>query len=250
MESVIKEKLREIEEKENVKILYCIESGSRAWGFASPDSDYDVRFIYVRPKEYYLKLEKTSDVIEWQLDDVLDINGWDLQKMLRLIHGSNPTVFEWRNSPIIYHKSDKWASIAEVIDLCFQPKAALHHYLSMAKKNYAANFKSDEVRYKKYFYVLRPLFACKWILEKNEPTPMLFSDLLTLTIPEDIRLHIDNLLKIKMTNDESKTGNRIATVDMYIESTMAEIEQQILHSPKSQKLDWDRLNNCFLSIIN
>ena len=79
---------------ENVKILHCVESGSRAWGFASPDSDYDVRFIYIRPKEYYLRLEKTRDVIEWQLDDTLDINGWDIQKMLRLLHKSNPTVFE------------------------------------------------------------------------------------------------------------------------------------------------------------
>ena len=90
----IKEKLIEIEKRENIKILHCVESGSRAWGFSSPDSDYDVRFIYVRPKEYYLRLDKTRDVIEWQLDETLDINGWDLQKMLRLLHGSNPTVFE------------------------------------------------------------------------------------------------------------------------------------------------------------
>lgn len=249
MESVIKEKLREIEKKENVRILYCIESGSRAWGFASPDSDYDVRFIYIRPKEYYLKLEKTSDVIEWQLDDVLDINGWDLQKTLRLIHGSNPTVFEWRNSPIVYHKSDKWDNIAKVIDMYFQPEAALHHYLSMAKKNYAANFKGDKVLLKKYFYVLRPLFACKWILEKNEPAPMLFSDLMTLAIPNDIRLHIDNLLRIKMSNDESKEEHRIAEVDMYMENTMAEISKQIQLLPKTQKLDWEKLNDCFLSSI-
>ncbi len=167
MKAIIKEKIREIEEKENIIILYCIESGSRAWGFASPDSDYDVRFIYIRPKEYYLKLEKTSDVIEWQLDDVLDINGWNLQKMLRLLHSSNPTVFEWRNSPIIYHQSDKWETIAKTIDNYFEPKASLYHYLSMAKKHYNLYFKGKEVRYKKYFYVLRPLFACKWILEKK-----------------------------------------------------------------------------------
>ncbi len=67
-------------------------------GGASPDSAYDVRFIYIRPKEYYLRLEKTRDVIEWQLDDTLDINGWDIQKMLRLLYKSNPTVFEWSKS--------------------------------------------------------------------------------------------------------------------------------------------------------
>lgn len=96
---IIPAKLREIEQRENVRILHCVESGSRAWGFASPDSDYDVRFVYVRPLEYYLQLGKTRDVIEWQLDDTLDINGWDLQKALRLLHNSNPTLFEWDRSP-------------------------------------------------------------------------------------------------------------------------------------------------------
>ena len=93
MEKIIQEKLREIEEKENVRIIMAIESGSRAWGFASPDSDYDVRFVYVRRLEDYLRLEKTKDVIEWQLDDVLDINGWDLKKALFLMHDSNPSLF-------------------------------------------------------------------------------------------------------------------------------------------------------------
>ena len=80
MEQIIREKLVEIENKENVRIIMAVESGSRAWGFASPDSDYDVRFVYVRNLEDYLKLEKTRDVIEWQLDDTLDISGWDLKK--------------------------------------------------------------------------------------------------------------------------------------------------------------------------
>lgn len=102
MQNVIEEQLKEIEEKENVKIIYCVESGSRAWGFASPDSDYDVRFIYVRNKEDYLKLNKNRDVIEWRLDDVLDINGWDIQKALRLLYKSNPTLIEWSMSPIVY----------------------------------------------------------------------------------------------------------------------------------------------------
>ena len=90
MLEIIQGKLREIEQAENVRILHCVESGSRAWGFASPDSDYDVRFIYVRPKNEYLRLEKTRDTIEWQLDDTLDINGWDIQKALRLLHKFQP----------------------------------------------------------------------------------------------------------------------------------------------------------------
>ena len=93
----IRRELTKLEQTENIRILHCVESGSRAWGFASPDSDYDVRFIYARPLPCYLRLEKTRDVIEWQLDETLDINGWDLQKALRLLHGSNPTLFEWNS---------------------------------------------------------------------------------------------------------------------------------------------------------
>lgn len=113
MEELIKTNLREIEEKENVKILHCVESGSRAWGFASPDSDYDVRFIYVRPKEFYLRLDKTRDVIEWQLDDTLDINGWDISKALSLLYKSNPTLFEWNSSPIVYKTTQEWEPIRQ-----------------------------------------------------------------------------------------------------------------------------------------
>ena len=106
MKKEILRKLHEIEIKENVKILFAAESGSRAWGFASPDSDYDVRFIYVRPKEEYLRLDTVKDVIEVPINDVLDINGWDLQKALRLLYKSNPTLFEWFSSPIIYMETE------------------------------------------------------------------------------------------------------------------------------------------------
>ena len=104
MRKKIKEQLRRIEDAENIKILLAVESGSRAWGFASPDSDYDVRFVYIRSLEDYLRLDAIRDVIELPIDDVLDINGWDLQKTLRLLHKSNPTLFEWFSSPIVYKK--------------------------------------------------------------------------------------------------------------------------------------------------
>ncbi len=134
VQEIIPAKLKEIEARENIRVIHCVESGSRAWGFASPDSDYDVRFIYVRPIEYYLRLDKTRDVIEWQLDDTLDINGWDLQKALRLLHSSNPTLFEWNNSPIVYKTTPEWAEISAIIGHFFQKKAGLYHYLSTAKK--------------------------------------------------------------------------------------------------------------------
>lgn len=151
MEKIIQEKLDEIEYRENVRILHCVESGSRAWDFASPDSDYDVRFVYVRPKAYYLRLDNTRDVIEWQLDDTLDINGWDLQKALRLLYRSNPTLFEWNASPIVYRTTQDWRTISAAFDAYFVQSAGLYHYLNTAKGNYRTYLREETVRIKNTF---------------------------------------------------------------------------------------------------
>ena len=116
----IKQKLIEIEKKENVRIIYACESGSRAWGFASEDSDYDVRFVYVRQNQDYLRLDDTRDVIEAELNDVYDISGWDVQKLLRLLMKSNPTIFEWAASPIVYRTSEDWNKVKAVLNEYFQ----------------------------------------------------------------------------------------------------------------------------------
>ena len=129
VEELVLMKIREIEEKENIKVLHVIESGSRAWGFASPDSDYDVRFIYVRNKDFYLSLRETRDFIDWELNEVLDINGWDLKKALQHFHKSNATLFEWSNSPVVYYTTDEWKNIYDsVADKYFACKSALYHY--------------------------------------------------------------------------------------------------------------------------
>ena len=250
MINTIQEKLNEIEHRENIKILYCAESGSRAWGFASPDSDYDVRFIYIRPEEFYLQLNKTRDVIEWQLDDVLDINGWDIQKALRLLHNSNPTLFEWNSSPIIYRTSDEWKQIAKIINSYFSKKSGLYHYLSTAKGNYREYLKGDTVRLKKYFYVLRPLLACKWILSEQTPPPMLFSALMDRYLDEEIKPDVQKLLKIKTESSEIGTGDRIDSINDYIDRNIKYIESVIKDMPEEKKKDWTELNNMFLSLLN
>lgn len=249
MFELIQEKLTEIEQAEQVRIIHCVESGSRAWGFASPDSDYDVRFIYVRPKEYYLRLDKTRDVIEWQLDDTLDINGWDLQKTLRLLHSSNPTLFEWNASPIVYRTTEEWKTVSDTINDYFLKKTGLYHYLSTAKRNYKEHLTGDTVRLKKYFYVLRPLLACKWILAEQTPPPMLFSVLMDAYLDEELKPDVQQLLKIKMETPEIGESNRIDTINRYIERTMEAIEHAISALPHEQPQTWDPLNRIFLSSL-
>lgn len=249
MEKLIKSKLKEIEEKENIRILHCVESGSRAWGFASPDSDYDVRFIYVRPEEFYLRLDKTRDVIEWQLDDTLDINGWDISKALTLLHKSNPTLFEWNSSPIVYKTTGQWKRISDIINRYFVAKAGLYHYLSTAKGNYREYLKGETVRLKKYFYVLRPLLACKWILAEGTPPPMLFSTLMDKYLEEAVVPDVKNLLNLKMSEPEISEGKRLDRVNGYIERSIQEIEEKIRLLPAARNDGWDELNEIFLSLL-
>ena len=145
-------KVKEIEEREHIKVLHVVESGSRAWGFASPDSDYDVRFIYVRDEDFYLSLRKTEDYIDWELNDVLDINGWDLKKVLQHFHRSNATMFEWSNSPVVYYTTEEWQHLYDrVACQYFSCKSALYHYYGTASKNYHTYLREDMVKYKKYF---------------------------------------------------------------------------------------------------
>lgn len=250
MEELIKSKLEEIEKKENIRILHSVESGSRAWGFASPDSDYDVRFIYVRPKEFYLRLDKTRDVIEWQLDETLDINGWDISKALSLLYKSNPTLFEWNSSPIVYKTTDEWERVSAIINKYFVAKSGLYHYLSTAKGNYREYLKGERVRLKKYFYVLRPLLACKWILAEGTPPPMRFSELMDKYLDESIREDVLTLLELKMNSPEIAEGKRFDKVNEYLDKNIEEIGEIIEAMPSAHEGTWDELNEVFLSVLN
>ena len=249
MRAVILEKLKEIESRENVKILHCVESGSRAWGFASPDSDYDVRFIYLRPKEFYLRLDKTRDVIEWQLDDTLDINGWDIRKALTLLHNSNPTLFEWNASPIVYKTTDAWARISDQMNQHFVPKSGLYHYLSTAKRNYRDFLVGDVVQYKKYFYVLRPVLACKWILAEKTPPPMEFHILMEKYLNEEIKSDVERLLDLKMNRSEIAMGKSFIRVNEYLDRTITEMDAIAAVMPDDKRKSWDALNHMLLEVL-
>ena len=246
MEKVIKEKLREIEKQENIRVLLAVESGSRAWGFDSPDSDYDVRFIYIRQKEDYLKLEAVRDVIELPIDDMLDINGWDLQKTLRLFYKSNPTLFEWFSSPIIYVETEFADQFRKIMSSYFSSKRSLYHYISMAEGNYREYLKRDMVRAKKYFYVLRPVLACRWILEKGTPPPMLFSELMEALLPERLRSDVNMLLELKMNSPEIREIPRVDTINEYLDSSIEEIKNIVKFMEESKAPDWQELNDLFL----
>ena len=249
MKELIQEKLREIEQREECRILLAVESGSRAWGFASPDSDYDVRFIYVRPEKAYLRLDRARDVIEVPINDELDISGWDIDKTLRLLHKSNPTVFEWFSSPIIYQTSAFADQFRPIMQKYFSSKAGLWHYLHMAEGNYRDYLRGDMVRAKKYFYVLRPILACKWILEKGTPPPMLFTDLVKSELPDDLSETVYQLLDLKMNSPEIKEIPRIDQLNRYLDAGIVSVKEQIEKLPDTPVQDWNELNELFFSVL-
>jgi predicted nucleotidyltransferase len=202
MQYKILHKLKQIEHEKGVTLLYAVESGSRAWGFASPDSDYDIRFIYRHDLNYYLSLWEQPDVIEFMTKDDLDGSGWDLRKTVQLLAKSNAPLLEWLYSPVVYYENEAFATQMRALAKdCFSPIACLHHYLGTTKK-FMPVCEQDQVKLKSYFYALRTALAGKWIIENNSFPPVNFMELLPIA-PQNIQDKIKELMEIKANQDES-----------------------------------------------
>ncbi|MGE4072110.1 MAG: nucleotidyltransferase domain-containing protein [Lysobacterales bacterium] len=202
----IQRAIADIERDQDVRILFAAESGSRAWGFASPDSDYDVRFIYVHRRDWYIRIDEPRDVIEAMLPGDLDLSGWDLRKTLNLFLRCNLALNEWLGSPIVYaERGDLAQRLRTLISAAFRAQAGYHHYLSMARGVYNSHVAADPVRLKKVFYVLRPLLACRWIEQTGSQPPTEFSRLTAADWVSDVeRSMIGDLATAKA---ESREGD-------------------------------------------
>ena len=249
IEQTIRATLTQIETQRDVRILHAVESGSRAWGFASPDSDYDVRFIYVGALASYLSLGWSRDVIEWQLDAVYDVNGWDLAKALRLLHDSNPVLFEWRDSPIVYTTRPEWAVVDAVFERYFQPKKAMHHYLSMAHRNIVAYLAAEQVKLKKYFYCIRPLLAAEWIRRFSSPPPTAFGRLVDAVLPSSVRSPLNDLLAIKAETSELGEAPHIPVLDAFIRDEYDRLQVVAETMPPRRGEGWQPLDAVFRSLV-
>jgi predicted nucleotidyltransferase len=249
MRAEIQIRLRDIEAKEGIRIPYACESGSRAWGFPSADSDYDVRFIYLRPREWYLSIdvERRRDVIEHTGDGKLDISGWDLRKTLQLLRKGNPPLMEWLGSPIVY--VERFAVAARMRDLLFKyhsPVACLYHYLHMAQGNYREYLKGTTVWIKKYFYILRPILAIKWIEKGLGIVPTEFQVLADEVVESPkLKGEIDRLVEAKRRGEELDRGPHIAVISEFIEQELARLEgkqfEKNYSAPKAPAAEFNRV---------
>lgn len=244
-------RLAKVERDNNVRILLAVESGSRAWGFASTDSDYDVRFIYARSSDWYLAidLEEKRDVIEYPIVDEIDLNGWDVKKALRLMARSNPAIVEWLLSPIHYLEQGVFASsLRQLLPSIYSWVSGIQHYRSMAKATFHSRLQGDYVSLKKYFYVLRPLLAVRWLQQYKAPAPLEFVKLLTMIEDRPALLaDIQSLLAKKRVAPELGMAPPIASIHAFILEELARLEQ--LDLPKAGAADWAALNAVFRRVI-
>ena len=221
MTTTILDQLTAIEQKEGVRILYACESGSRAWGFASPDSDYDVRFIYVQPRNNYLSIHLQRDVIELPVDSSLDINGWDIRKALQLFLKTNAPLYEWLQSPIVYKEPNAFArELRALMPTFFSLRSGCHHYLAMAYNAMTNDLSADAVKLKKYFYALRPALACGWVLEKRTVPPMEFRALRTLVTDPHWNDAVNRLLEQKTHSDEKTLISPVPVLQDWLAATL------------------------------
>ncbi len=242
MQEKIKKYLSDLEQEKGIEILLACETGSRAWGFPSPDSDFDVRIIYKHQKDWYLSLLEEKDTIEFFLDNnEIDISGWDLRKSLRLLWKSNPPLLERIQSPIIYKVDSEFLiSINSIAQKTYSRIATIHHYLSMAEKAFDEVSSSQEYKLKKFFYALRASVACLWILEKEEIPPIEFSKMLIgLDLEENILARINQLIEIKSTISEAYLHTDEKELINFMQGCInrAEIESKSLPSSKGQMND-------------
>lgn len=203
-----------------IRIVFAVESGSRAWGHPSPDSDYDVRFVYHRPRDSYLTIGKRSEGLELGLSGDLDLAGWDIDKTLRLLIGGNPSILEWLASPIVYVTGPWQQRLDALADLCPHRRASFWHYNALARRQRELLGGDGPVKLKRYFYVIRPALAVAWLEQNgNDPArvPMALPQLMQqVDLPAEVRAAIDGLLARKAVTSELGTGPRIAAIDGFV----------------------------------
>lgn len=240
----IKDILTKIERQKKIKILYACETGSRAWGFPSPDSDYDVRFIYMHERDWYLSLSERKDTIEYMEGD-LDVTGWDLKKCLFLLKKSNAPLIERFQSPIEYYSKTGFKDeFKTLIKQYYSPTAVFFHHYSLAIKFWTDIKDADEFKLKSWFYMTRSLLSCNWIVKDKSVLPMDIEGLM-LYVSEGVRTELRKLIELKKTVGEKYLRRKDAGLNNWAENMFESLEISKNNLGVNQN-DMQLLDNFFL----
>lgn len=247
----ILEELAYLERYEGIHVLYAVEAGSRAWGFDSMDSDYDVRFVYRRPITDYLRLEGRKDTIEHSIDD-LDMAGWDLDKAFRLMRKSNPSFFEWLGSPIVYHEDANWDLVRRMAKKCHDPVSTAYHHIGMARSTMKERIKGDSVPAKGYLYAIRSAFAAEWVLKHFDTVPVPFVTLFQdqkWYLSDRISDTVADLFNLKRNDPENSKVPRDFELERWIEGSLQGTEGKIDQYRHHEPPEWQQFNVLYLKML-
>jgi uncharacterized protein len=250
MRGLIEQRLNAIEAEYGCRVLFACESGSRAWGFPSTDSDYDVRFVYMHPVDWYLCLQDRKDTIELALQQDLDVGGWELRKALRLFAGCNLAFNEWLDSPVYYLESGPLRSaLVGLIPQYFNPLKAVHHYLSQAHRAWSSKDQT-QIKLKKLFYALRAILAGCWIERwRSMPPTQMKTMLVDELLPDALVQQVHDLIAFKHTADEGCVVTLAPGLEQWIEHRLSELHDSTETIPPLKHVEWVSLNKLFLALI-
>ncbi|MEM7012877.1 MAG: nucleotidyltransferase domain-containing protein, partial [Verrucomicrobiota bacterium] len=226
MKERILEVLGELEREHGFRVVYACESGSRAWGFESTDSDYDVRFLFVWPRERYLSIRPVVENYDFGVDaDLLDLTGWELRRALQLLHKSNAGMLERVHSPIIYRgDAELIRQLRDLTPEFFIPRATAAHYLGLAKKMWRGSIEAGEVTAKKYLYALRSILSAEWIVAHQTRPPVPFAEVRAgLELDAEFANEIDRIIEEKSGQHEKDAIERSSILDNAIENALTHL---------------------------
>jgi len=251
IEEKIRTKLSDLESEAGFRILFACESGSRAWGFASADSDYDVRFVFAWTPERYLAVSPYAETIDRGIDeDAIDLSGWELRKALGLFRKSNGALCEWLRSPILYREEtplmDEWRRL---LDEEFAPKANAIHYLGLCRKMWFRIRNEETVTAKRYLYALRALLSARFVIEHGHPAPVPFEELrVSLATPADVAVAVEKMIAEKSRSAEVDGVVRETSIETYLESELERLNE-LADTLPDRLADAGKLDSFFRSAI-
>lgn len=239
----INQSVSDLEKEMELTTILAVESGSRAWGFPSEDSDYDVRIIYRHNQDWYLSVFKRKDHLNLPITDELDIAGWDIRKVLLLLYKGNAVVHEWLKSPVIYHRDEKrTVQLREFAEKVFDPAMALRHYISMAAKKLDSE-ESGAFTAKRLLYGYRTLLCARWVTEYQSAPPMEFSQLRKEFTKDNSEVNegLKSLIKAKASGSEKDEIEVARYLNDYGAVWISKLKKVRLSGPKQQTEIFDEI---------
>lgn len=246
MYPLVAKRLEAIEKEQGIRVLFAAEAGSRAAGTQWESSDFDVRFLYLRPREEYLRLDPLPDTLEYPLEEGWDLCGWDLRKALQQIHKGSPQLFEWLYSPVVYRDRDFSRRFAPLMAQWFQPRSAAQHYLGRLKTPMKYIPRDEALVVKHWLYAVQFALSARWVMQRRTPPPVSYRELAQALLPGQHAAAVEQLLTWKTSGRLSLEMPPDEALKQWLDQQALELPGKIKALPADPQRSWDELTRFFL----